>query len=330
MVNGRTLVTGATGGLGRILAPMLRAQGDEVITTGRDLSRGKALSGEGFTFVPADLSHADLRPLLRGVSTVYHLAALASPWAPHTDFVSANVTATQRLLDASREAGCQRFIFASTPSIYTRAKDQLGITENTPIPQHLTGSYAQTKFAAEELVREAHADEFSVVSLRPRAIIGPFDTAILPRLLHAGRNGILPLPRGGQALIEPTDARDAARAFIAAADVAHNVSGRAFNISGGQPISVRTLATHAFARLERPCRVIAIPGSVALLAADVLEGVGRRRRDGAEPRLTRYSAMVMGWSQTFDLSAARSALSWEAQYTPFDAVDWALEGTSNA
>ncbi len=320
----KVLVTGATGGLGRILAPMLQAQRRDVVTTGRNSAIGQELTNVGLSFEPADLARADLTGLCGGVETVFHLAALSSPWGRHQDFVEANVVATERLLKAAKDAGCTRFIFASTPSIYTRAVDQFGLTEKSPLPSSFANSYAATKYQAEQLVLAAAEDGFATVALRPRAIISPYDTALLPRLLQAGDKGVLPLPRGGKALIEPTDARDTAEAFMAAEAQAEHVSGQVFNISGGTAIPLADLARHVFARLDKPLRVVTIPGTLAIGAARMMEWAARLAPSRKEPRLTRYSAMVLGWSQTFDLSAAHTKLNWRARFSPLEAVDWAL------
>ncbi len=180
MVGGRALVTGATGGLGRILTAILLAQGREVIATGRDPVRGDALCRQGARFVASDLAGEGAAPLLASllpeVETVFHLAALSSPWGRRADFVATNLTMTQRLLAAASAAGCKRFLFASTPSIYTRAAHQLDITEASQIPDRLVNAYAQTKLAAELVVRVAAAPGFATVALRPRAVIGPHDT----------------------------------------------------------------------------------------------------------------------------------------------------------
>ena len=55
-----------------------------------------------------------------------------------------------------------------------------------------------------------------------------------------------------------------------------------------------------------------------------MEAFANLRAHSQEPLLTRYSAMVLGWSQTFDLTAAREALGWEPLRSPFEAVEWAL------
>jgi 2-alkyl-3-oxoalkanoate reductase len=330
MVGGRALITGATGGLGRILTASLLAQGREVIATGRDPARGAALRGQGAHFVASDLTREDAGPLLSGVDTVFHLAALSSPWGPRADFVAANLTMTQRLLAAASAAGCKRFLFASTPSIYTRAAHQLDLTEASQLPDQLVNAYAQTKLAAEMAVRAAVAPGFATVALRPRAVIGPYDTVLLPRLLRAAQSGVMPLPGYGRTLIEPTDARDVCTAFLAAEARAEALSGQVFNISGGQPLPLAELADHAFRRLDRRVRMVPLPARLVLGLAHLAETVARLRPGRPEPALTVYTAKALGWSQTFDLAAGRAALDWEPQYSPFVSIDWALEERDDA
>jgi nucleoside-diphosphate-sugar epimerase len=239
--------------------------------------------------------------------------------------VTANQAVTLRLLEAARRAGCRRFLFASTPSIYTRAADQLGVTEASPLPARPVNDYARTKLAAERAVLAAAAPGFATVSLRPRAVIGPYDTVLLPRLLRAAQTGMMPLPGYGRALIEPTDARDVSAAFLAAEERAEAVSGQAFNISGGQAVALAQLARHAFSRLGRQVHMLPLPAPLVLGLAYLAEAGARVRPGSKEPTLTAYAAKALGWSQTFDLGAARTKLEWHPRYDPFAAIDWALE-----
>lgn len=324
MVSGTILITGATGGLGRVLTATALQTGRAVIATGRDCAIGNTLENLGAKFIPADLANDSLAALVRGADTVFHLAALSRPWGSRPAFTAANQTATRRLLDASLNAGCERFIYASTPSIYTQPKDQLGITEATMIPVKVVNHYAETKLAAERMVLAASTKNFATLALRPRAIICPHDTVLLPRLLKAANKGFLPLPRNGAALIEPTDARDVSEAFLAAEAVASKISGRAINISGGRPVTIGQLASHVFLRLGKSVRMVSIPRRLASLAAGGIELGAKLLPGKPEPFITRYSAMALGWSQTFNLSVARTALLWEPRHHPFDSVDWAL------
>jgi len=312
------------------MARMLQADGRAVVASGRNREVGAALSAAGVRFMPADLTRDRLEPLVKGVDTIFHLAALSSPWGDPAAFEAANILATKRLIDAARSASCRRFLFASTPSIYTRTADQLGLTEASALPSGFANAYARTKYAAERIVLAASAPGFATVALRPRAIISPFDMALLPRLLRAAEKGVLPLPSGGRALIEPTDARDATRAFIAAESAASAISGQVLNISGGVPLPVRDVARHLFTRLERTVQIVNIPRWAALFGAGVAEVVANARSGRPEPKITRYGATVLGWSQSFDLTAARTALAWQPLHEPLDAIDWALNEMRHA
>lgn len=330
MVNGPVLVTGATGGLGRILVQALLQQGRQVIATGRNRDAGVQLAQAGAHFVPADLVRDDLKPLVAQIESVFHLAALSSPWGPETDFRAVNLHATQRLLSAAQAADCRRFIYTSTPSIYTQPRHQLELNENSPLPRCLVNAYARSKFAAEAVVRSVARPGFATIVLRPRALIGPYDTVLLPRLLRAAAIGRMPLPGYGKALIEPTDSRDVARALLLAEQRANAFAGRAFNVSGGMPLPLETLANAVFSRLGREVRMVPLPAPLVLAVAGALELAARLSTNQAEPLLTRYGAMALGWSQTFNLSAVRDALNWRPEFTLNESLDWALAELSDA
>jgi nucleoside-diphosphate-sugar epimerase len=314
------LVTGATGGLGRSLVPLLLEQGYQVVATGRDPGKGAELEKIGARFVAAELRD-DVSGLVCGVDTVFHLAALSSPWGRRRDFEDINITATQKLLTAARQSGCSRFVHASTPSVYTEARHRLGLTEDSRVATPFANHYAATKYKAEQLVRQAHGGALQTIALRPRAIVGPHDQVLLPRLLPFIRAGIMPMPGGGNALVEMTDARDVAAAFLAA-DRCAGLAGQVVNISGGAPRTVRQLVTAICDKLGARCRLIPVSAALAMPWANLAEGLGHIT--GREPRLTRYSVMTLGWSQTFDLKLAHSLLDWRPRFSPEDAILHAL------
>lgn len=303
------LVTGATGGLGRTLVPMLRAHGWTVRATGRCPRCGEPIRAIDLTGpIPDDL--------VEGADTVFHLAALSSPWGAPARFAAINVEATRRLADAAARAGCRRFVHVSTPSIYAEARDRLGIREADAPARSFANAYARTKWRAERLLAEA---PIHVSIVRPRAIVGPDDTVLLPRLARAIARGRVPLPDGGAALIELTDARDVARALIAAADVPPTI----VNVSGGSPRPVRAVIERVARRLGMRIAIVPVPRRIALAGAGMLELGGHVV--GREPPLTRYMVKTLGWSQTFDLAHARTALGWVPAISPEDAIDHALE-----
>lgn len=304
------LVTGATGGLGRTLAPMLRAAGWQVRATGRRPRAGEPIRA-------IDLTAPIPRDLCADVDTVFHLAALSAPWGPCAAFEAINVSATLDLAEAAARAGCRRFVHVSTPSIYAEARDRLALREDDPPARRFANAYAGTKWRAERLLAEAR---LPVSIVRPRAIVGPDDGVLLPRLLRVIRRRRVPLPGGGRALVELTDARDVSAALIAAADAVPTI----VNISGGAPLPLRTIVERIAARLALPIRIVAVPRALALAGAAALEAAGHLA--GREPPITRYGVKALGWSQTFDLSHARAALGWVPGITPEAAIDHALAG----
>lgn len=310
-MSGLALVTGATGGLGRTIVPALLAAGYDVRATGR-----RGLAGS----VAADLTQPIPVTLTAEVDTVFHLAALSSPWGRRRDFTAINVDATARLLAAARRAGCRRFVHISTPSIFAEPRARLRLTEAAAPAPRFANHYARTKWLGERLVLAADTPQMRTIVLRPRAIVGPHDAVLLPRLMRAIRAGPVPLPAGGAALVELTDARDVAAAAIAAAGA--SLGGTAFNISSGQPRTVRSILSRIASRLGLDPRIVPLPRSLALAGAGVLELIGRMT--GREPIITRYGVMTLGWSQTFDLHAARHHLGWVPHFSPEDAIDHAL------
>jgi nucleoside-diphosphate-sugar epimerase len=319
----RALVTGATGGLGRALVSALQAEGYAVRATGRDTAIGDAL---GVGFVPGDLRQPGLAATLAaGIDVVFHAAALSSPWGREADFQAINVEATSTLLEAARQAGCDGFVFISTPSVYAEPRDRLDLTETSPLPRRFANAYARTKFAAESLVRAAAAPGFSTIVLRPRALIGPHDKVLLPRLLRVARTGRFPLFRGGKALIDLTDIRDAAEAAIAADRNRGTANGQVFNISGGRPEAVREILGEVFGALGLGPRLIALPYGLAAGAARALENICALLPGRPEPPATSYTLSTLAFSQTFDLNAAHRVLDWQPRFSPQQAIQRTAE-----
>ncbi len=322
MVSRHALVTGATGGLGRALVGELIAQGYQVTATGRDARIGVAL---GTRFIAADLVTDPIEPLIEGVDTVFHLAALSSPWGSAEAFRRINIDATERLLRAARGAGCGAFVYASTPSIYAECRDRIGLTEDSPVAARFANDYAATKYAAERLVLATDTPAFRTVALRPRAIVGPHDNVLLPRLMRAATRGRFPLPGGGRALIEPTDVRDATLAFVAAARWRDRAGGHAINISGGDPRPLRQLLDLLFARMDAGVRYTNVPTGLALAMAGAMERVATLLPSRPEPPATRYTIMTLAYSQTLCLDRANTLLDWTPRHNVEAMVDHALK-----
>lgn len=326
MVARRALVTGATGGLGRCLVPALIQAGYQVRSTGRNDAIGKELALLGSEFIQSDLTTESHEVLVSNCQVVFHLAALTAPWGAQHAFHNVNVTATRRLLEASTKMGCESFIFASTPSVYTDDYDRKGLTESDPIASPLANHYTATKYRAECDVIMANNEVLSTIVLRPRAIVSQFDTVLLPRILRAARRGIIPLPNQGKAYIEITDARDVVLAFILADQKHRALGGRTFNISSGQAISVRAIMSCLFKQMNMKVRYISLPGRVLSTIAKWLEVIATALPGSPEPPITQYSINTLAYTQTFNIAMAQESLEWQPRFSPEQAIIHSLKG----
>lgn len=309
----KILVTGGTGFLGRHLVWRLARQGAEVVFTGRNDAAGAqvaAAAGGLARYVRVEHGAAgaagSLRDCAEGAGAIVHCAALAAPWGRRTAFQRANVDSTAQVLAACRTHAITRLVHLSTPSIYFSFADRLGIGEDAPLPPPVN-AYARSKRAAEALVLQAglrHA-----VILRPRALFGPWDQALLPRLLRLMRYGRVPLLRGGRALVDLTYVENVVDAVLLALQSHAAPEPRIYNISNGEPLAVADLfgmIAHAF---EVPVATVHRPYWLADLAARVLEA-GAHLAPGWEPPVTRYSLGTIAFSQTLDLRRARTELGY--------------------
>lgn len=316
----RAWVTGATGGLGRALVRRLLNDGVQVMATGRDVAVGEVLRQMGATFEALDLTDltaADWCTWLRADDLVFHCAALSSPWGAYTDFYAINVLATQALATAALQVGVRRFVHVSTPSLYACPQHQFNVAETAPLPPPMN-DYARTKGQAEQALIGLAAQGLAVVMLRPRAIFGEHDTVLMPRILRAYRNGKMPLIAGGQAVIDITYVDNVVQALCLAGMRDLDFSSRqakVYNISNGEPMAVHEILRRLFVALNWPVRFKNLPWSVVYPVARGLQFVGRLT--GREPFLTPYSACVLAFSQTLDISRARVELG----YAPTVSID---------
>ena len=300
---GRILVTGATGFLG---GAVLRRLGAQAIGQGRNPARLAALAEAGFRTVAWTLP--DPAPALPDdITAIVHCAALSAPFGAPAAFRSANVEGTRAVLDLARANRIRRVVHISSPSIYFALADRLNIVENAPLPRPFN-AYAASKRAAEELVRASAGPE--TVILRPRGLYGPGDTSLLPRLLRTARQRALPLFREGRARIDLTYVEDVVDAVMAALEAGPGAVGKAYNISGGEVLSIQHIVTQTCASAGLAPRWRRMPLPPALLAASLAERLALLRPGQPEPPVTRYALGLFAFAQSLDISRAKADLGW--------------------
>lgn len=300
----RILVTGSNGFIGaRIVADAL-ARGWEVVGLGR--------AARSATPVTAYVRHDLSRPLpsdaIPGpIDAVVHCAALAAPWAPPGAFVAANVDGTAAIVRWAAEHGAPHLVYVSSSSVHYRDEDQLGLTESSPIPpdDEQINVYSRTKRIGERIV-ERYPGPWTV--LRPRAVFGPGDTVLLPRIIEAARRGVLPVlePAGGPRVRCDVTYVDTVAHYVTQA-VAANARG-AYVLTNAEPVDLYPFLLGILGRLGVEPRLRRVPVGVARGLAGAAERVSALLLDYREPPVTRFGVSVLARSKTFDVSRTRTDL----------------------
>ena len=309
----KALVTGGTGFLGGRLARRLHAAGWQVTVLGRNPTAGRALEADGIRFIRADLADAAaVVGACREQEIIFHAGARSSPWGRYADFYQDNVLATQNVVAACQRQQVARLIHISTPSIYFDFTDRLNIPEFQPPATHPANHYVRTKILAEAAVDAAVAQGLAVVTLRPRAIFGPGDTTLFPRLIRAHGARGFPLIGDGDPLMDITFVENVVDAMLLAAAAPNAALGKKFNVTNGEPWPRSTLIATLFSEIGQPLKTRPVNYLVAKCAATLLENFSNVFTLGRwEPPLTRYTVGVLAKSQTLDISAARTLLGYQ-------------------
>jgi nucleoside-diphosphate-sugar epimerase len=314
------LVTGGTGFLGQHIARALLAQGDTPIILGRDFRDVQPLLHAGARALPLDMRDAaTLADVCATADAVCHAGALSAAWGPWADFYAANVRATAAVV-----AGCQRggarLVYISSPSVIFTGHDHHNLTEDAPYPRRFASLYSRSKKLGEDLVNGAAG--LHAVILRPKAIFGPGDRSLLPRILAAARAGRLRQIGDGQNIVDVTYVENVADAVLLALR-SPAATGGTYTITNGEHIRLWDLIRVVLRRLGIPADLRAVPLRVALAAATLMELRGHLI--GREPMLTRYSTAILGRTQTYDLRRAQRDLAYHPRISVAEGVERTLQ-----
>jgi UDP-glucose 4-epimerase len=291
----RVLITGGAGFLGTALANRLVAEGRTVVALD-DLTAGdpRRLAPEVL------LTRGDVRDvpklwtLLQGVGCVYHLAArVRVPESIHypSDYNQVNVGGTVALMEAMRDTGVKRVVFASSGALYGEQAHQPIDEQQVPNPN---SPYGVSKIAAEYYVATLGAlYDIETVSLRifnaygPGQELPPSYPPVIPQLLkQAQAGGSLVIIGDGTQTRDFVFVDDVVDALLAAS-TATDVNRAVINIGSGQEVSINELARRVVRVTGKRANVLhnlAQPGGVSRLVADV-----------------HLARQLLGWAPSTDL-----------------------------
>ena len=301
------VVTGVAGFIGSHLAEKLLDAGHTVRGVDKFLGNYPRRFKEwnlaqvrrsGLEFIEEDLVDVDLPALLDGATYVFHQAAqpgVRSSWGEEFgEYTHNNILATQHLLEASKKSKIEKFVYASSSSVY-------GDTQDLPMREsgmtRPVSPYGVSKLSAEQLCY-LYWKEFGVptVSLRYFTVYGPRQRPdmFFHIFMRAHRLGeAIPIYDDGKQSRDFTFCADIVDGNIAAAE--YPGAGEVFNLGGGSRTTVEEVVRMVEQISGKKAKLNMLArqqGDVRHTAAALDEA---RTKLGFNPRVKLYDGLAQEW-----------------------------------
>lgn len=242
----RVFLTGGCGYVGSALVPMLLERG-YFVTVLDAMLFGNYLKGhENLRVIKGDIRELPHEIYFDSFDAVIHLACIANDpsWALDPAWGKAvNYDALAPLVRWAKQAGVQRFLYASSSSVYGTKPDGVEVTEDLAC-EPLT-DYSKYKYLGEQVVLDP-ANGFTATVLRPATVCGyasrlRLDVVVNQMTIDALTKGTITV-HCGQLYRAHLHVADMARAYVSVLESDANlVNGRVFNV-GGENLQIRELA----------------------------------------------------------------------------------------
>jgi nucleoside-diphosphate-sugar epimerase len=280
-----TLVTGATGYIGRRVALRLVRQGQRLRVLCRDAGwlDPEIKNSPLVEVMLGDLGDADIvRRACADMSGIIHLAAGTGGSAE--EFDRSTLGGTTNLLEAAEAAGVSRIVYVSSMSVYDYSSMKAGslVDENAPLESHpeKRDNYARSKRVAEDIVaRHVARGKLSISVVRPGIVYGPNNRSpFVPvtALRRLPMVGFL-LVGGGRRQVPLIYVENLVDALLLLLEC-EGCGGRIYNVIDNDPRSERDY----LATLERttgvPLKIQSVPVVTFLPLMVALEVLRRARR----------------------------------------------------
>jgi UDP-glucose 4-epimerase len=316
-MNGRILVTGATGFVGSFLTPWLTAHGRKVrvaLRSPADLPEGVESAVIGDIAEPRNVARA-----LEDIDTVVHCAGVAhaTQAIPEEVYDRINRQATLELARAAQRAGVRRFMFLSSIRAQSGPVAE-GLLTEADAPQP-SDAYGRSKLAAERGLAELCAEgSMDHASLRPVLVYGPGVKGNMAALVRLARSPF-PLPLGALRARRSILAVENLCAAIETVADAPGRLGRAFIVADPEPLMVGEMAALLRAGAGRAGMILPVPEALLRLGAKLIGREEAISRLAGALAASPAELVSLGWRPPVSTQTGLQALMRQPVSGPPDA-----------
>ncbi|HZZ83325.1 MAG TPA: NAD-dependent epimerase/dehydratase family protein [Anaeromyxobacteraceae bacterium] len=302
------LVTGAAGFVGHHLVEALRARGCRVRVLALSSEDTSRLERLGAAVHRGDVRRPEsLVDPVRGVDTVFHLAAVHGLWRPRREYQDVNVGGAENVCQAVLAAGVRRLVHVSSWTVYGMGL-RGAVREDSPLAP-MEDAYAVTKAEADRLVRRHVAqDGLPAVVVRPGTMFGPGDRVNFGRMADRLRAGKVIVIGPGTNAMPFVYVTDVVEGLILAA-TRDGAVGEAYNLSHDAPLTQEQLWRAVAEDVGAPPPRLHVPyGALHAIAFVAEQAV--RVRPRRQPLVTRLGVELFGCDNRHSIEKARRELGY--------------------
>lgn len=339
----KQVVVGGLGNLGRHLQRILLEHGHTVSVVDRASETSPVHDSVQVT--PFALGQEDPQQLvecLKGAQTVYSVVTPDVEHGTVGDFIQTNQVGVQQLVDACKEAGVPKLVYASSIAVTNHLRDSVNENEQVPLPSmdSYQSFYDKTKRQGEDTVLQASSDHLKTCALRMGGILaGPSDYSLRKGFALGEKSGVVNTAAGKP--IDMIAAQDAAMALYKASEkledsASSSLPGSALFVSKcktGQAPKTHELGT---LQAELMGWKVQMAPPIILKALGTVWGIQHAIRSiyqdetslpGMPPQIF---LDLVNYEQTFDNSLAYKTLDFKPELSWEQALESAVEEYRNS
>ena len=307
----KTMITGGTGLVGRHLITSLQQRGDSVRALVLPAEDASWLEDHGVAVYRGDIRDLhSLAPPMRGVDTVFHLAALQGVWQPIENYYKVNVGGTKNVCQAVIASGARRLVHVSSWTIYGMAHGR-PLDEDTPAAPR-RDPYWITKAQGDLLVQHMIAhDGLPATIIRPGTVFGAGDRLNFGRMADKLRVGKAIIIGSGHNALPLVYVTDVVQGLLLGADI-ERAQGQAYNITNDHPMTQEEFLRAIAKELGTVAPRLHVSYHAAYAVAFAAERATRFMR-AEHPIVTRHGVTLFGTDNRHAIDKARRELGYSPQ-----------------